>query len=152
MVEVLFGPKKLFKNGMYHFYPSAKSRIELIIKTSGVICRGASAHHVQKTIAPPKRHFLEQKIDPKWFWKKIAEKFFWASKNWMSGIVWNTFSQSYTPNGAIFGGQTAVQSLQFFSASNNEMLGILWNVFWPSFAPIGTMFGGQTADRKGNFV
>ena len=63
---------------MYHFYPSAKSRIELIIKTSGVICRGASAHHVQKTIAPPKRHFLEKKINPKCFWKKNRRKVFWG--------------------------------------------------------------------------
>ena len=52
---------------MYHFYPSAKSRIELIIKTSGVICRGASAYHVQKTIAPPKRNFLETKNQPETF-------------------------------------------------------------------------------------
>ena len=71
---------------MYHFYPSAKSRIELIIKTSGVICRGASAHHVQKAIASPKRNFLEERINPK-IEKKIAEHIFGASKNEMSGIV-----------------------------------------------------------------
>ena len=71
---------------MYHLYPSAKSRIELIIKTSGVICRGASAHHVEKTLAPPKRNFLEKKVNPK-IQKKIAENVFGASKNEMSGIV-----------------------------------------------------------------
>ena len=43
------------KNGVYHFYPSAKRRRELKIKTLGVIFRGASAYHAQKTIAPPKQ-------------------------------------------------------------------------------------------------
>ena len=72
---------------MYHFYPSAKSRIELIIKTSGVICRGASAHHVQKAIAPLKRDFLEKKINPRISKKNNRRTCFWASKNEMSGIV-----------------------------------------------------------------
>ena len=38
-----FWPKVMTKNGAYFFYPSAKSRRELKIKTSGVIFRGASA-------------------------------------------------------------------------------------------------------------
>ena len=53
--ESHFWPKVMTKNGLYHFYPSAKSRRELKIKTSGVIFRGASAYDVQKTIAPPKQ-------------------------------------------------------------------------------------------------
>ena len=43
------------KNNLYHFYPSAKSRRELKIKTSGVISRGASADYGQNIIAPPKQ-------------------------------------------------------------------------------------------------
>ena len=35
-----------------------------------------------------------------------------ASKNEMSGIVWNAFSQSLKPNRAIFGVQTAVRSFK----------------------------------------
>ena len=72
--------KNHFKNGMYHFYPSAKSRIELIIKTSGVICRGASAHHVQKAIAPPKRHFLEKKNQLENVLNKTSSKSFFGRR------------------------------------------------------------------------
>ena len=43
------------KNGVYHFYPSAKSRRELKIKTSGVIFQGASAYYVQKSVFPLKQ-------------------------------------------------------------------------------------------------
>ena len=42
------------KNENYLFYPSAKSRRELNIKSSGVIFRGASVHYGQKSIASPK--------------------------------------------------------------------------------------------------
>ena len=58
------------KNGLYHFYPSAKSRRELKIKTSGVISRGASAYCVQNTIAPPKQavcRFSDEKISDEHF-------------------------------------------------------------------------------------
>ena len=43
------------KNWNYLFYPSAKSRRELKIKTLGVTFRGASAYYVQKSIAPQKK-------------------------------------------------------------------------------------------------
>ena len=43
------------KNRNYLFYPSAKSRRELKIKTLGVTFRGASAYYVQKSIAPQKQ-------------------------------------------------------------------------------------------------
>ena len=43
------------KNWNYLFYPSAKSRRELKIKTLGVAFRGASAYYVQKSIAPQKK-------------------------------------------------------------------------------------------------
>ena len=53
--ESHFGPKVMSENGLYHFYLSAKSRRGLNIKTSGVIFRGTSSYHVQKTMAPPKQ-------------------------------------------------------------------------------------------------
>ena len=43
------------KKWNYLFYPSAKSRRELKIKTLGVTFRGASAYYVQKSIAPQKK-------------------------------------------------------------------------------------------------
>ena len=43
------------KNWNYLFYPSAKSRRELKIKTLGVTFRGASAYYVQKSKAPQKQ-------------------------------------------------------------------------------------------------
>ena len=52
--ESHFWPKVMTKNGVYRFYPSAKSRRELKIKTSGVIFRGTSAYYVEKAMAPPK--------------------------------------------------------------------------------------------------
>ena len=48
-------PKVGGKNWNYLFYPSAKSRRELKIKTLGVTFRGASAYYVQKSIAPQKQ-------------------------------------------------------------------------------------------------
>ena len=53
------------KNRNYLFYPSAKSRRELKIKTLGVTFRGASAYYVQKSIAPQKQavcRFSNEKI------------------------------------------------------------------------------------------
>ena len=53
--ESHFWPKIMTKNGVCYFYPSAKNRRKLKIKTSGVIFQGAVAHYVQKAIAPPKQ-------------------------------------------------------------------------------------------------
>ena len=96
------------KNWNYLFYPSAKSRRELKIKTLGVTFRGASAYYVQKSIAPQKQAVCRFS-DEFFFWRKfsskiLAKKIFSASKNEMLGIVWNAFSQSLRPNGAIFEG------------------------------------------------
>ena len=57
--ESHFWPNVMTRNGVYHLYPSAKSRRELKMKTLGVIFRGASAYYVQKSIAPQKQclHF-----------------------------------------------------------------------------------------------
>ena len=95
------------KNWNYLFYPSAKSRRELKTKTLGVTFRGASAYYVQKSIAPQKQAVCRFS-DEFFFWRKFssknfAKKIFSASKNEMLGIVWNAFSQSFTPIGAIFG-------------------------------------------------
>ena len=63
------------KNRNYLFYPSAKSRRELKIKTLGVTFRGASAYYVQKSIAPQKQavcRFSDEKI----FWRKFSSKMF----------------------------------------------------------------------------
>ena len=52
--EHLFWSKVKGKNENYLFYPSAKNRRDLKIKTSGVIFRDAPAYYVQTTIAPLK--------------------------------------------------------------------------------------------------
>ena len=90
------------KNWNYLFYPSAKSRRELKIKTLGVTFRGASAYYVQKSIAPQKKavcQFSDENFFDENFYRKFS-----TSKNEMSGIVWNAFSQSLRPNGAILEG------------------------------------------------
>ena len=96
------------KNWNYLFYPSAKSRRELKIKTLGVTFRGASAYYVQKSIAPQKQAVCRFS-DEIFFLRKFssiifAKKIFSASKNEMLGIVWNAFSQSLRLNGAILEG------------------------------------------------
>ena len=63
------------KNWNYLFYPSAKSRRELKIKTLGVTFRGASAYYVQKSIAPQKKAVC-QFSDQNFFWWKFLLKIF----------------------------------------------------------------------------
>ena len=78
-------PKVGGKNRNYLFYPSAKSRRELKIKTLGVTFRGASAYYVQKSIAPQKQavcQFRRKKII-----ENFRQTFFSTSKNEMLGIV-----------------------------------------------------------------
>ena len=80
--ESHFWPKAMTKNGLYHFYPSAKSRRELKIKTSGVISRGASAYYVQNT-APPKQavcRFSDNKISDDYFCQFFLPIFFRCRK------------------------------------------------------------------------
>ena len=94
------------KNWNYLFYPSAKSRRELKIKTLGVTFRGASAYYVQKSIAPQKKavcQFSDENFFAENFYRKFSPIFFSTSRNELSGIVWNAFSQSLRPNGAILG-------------------------------------------------
>ena len=61
-------------NWNYLFYPSAKSRRELKIKTLGVTFRGASAYYVQKSIAPQKQAVCRFSVE-KIFWRKFYRKF-----------------------------------------------------------------------------
>ena len=63
-----------------------------------------STSDAQKFLGPPKRKILERKIGANFLEKKSPEFFCWASKNEMSWIVWNTFSQSFTQIGALFEG------------------------------------------------
>ena len=63
------------KNWNYLFYPSAKSRRELKIKTLGVTFRGASAYYVQKSIAPQKQAVCRFS-DEIFFWRKFSSKNF----------------------------------------------------------------------------
>ena len=63
------------KNWNYLFYPSAKSRRELKIKTLGVTFRGASAYYVQKSIAPQKKaicQFSEENFFDKNYYRKCS--------------------------------------------------------------------------------
>ena len=73
-----FWPKVGGKNWNYLFYPSAKSRRELKIKTLGVTFRGASAYYVQKSIAPQKQAVCRfsdgKKIDEN-FYRKFSPIF-----------------------------------------------------------------------------
>ena len=72
------------KNRNYLFYPSAKSRRELKIKTLGVTFRGASAYYVQKSIAPQKqavcRFSDKKKIDENFHPKFSPISFFDVKK------------------------------------------------------------------------
>ena len=67
------------KNRNYLFYPSAKSRRELKIKTLGVTFRGASAYYVQKSIATQKKavcQFLDENFFDENLYRKFSPIFF----------------------------------------------------------------------------
>ena len=81
-------PKVGGKNWNYLFYPSAKSRRELKIKTLGVTFRGASAYYVQKSIAPQKQavcRFSDEKIFWRKFYRKFSPIFFFDVEKWNVG-------------------------------------------------------------------
>ena len=76
------------KNRNYLFYPSAKSRRELKIKTLGVTFRGASAYYVQKSIAPQKQavcRFSDEFFFAKIFIKKFCQNFVFDVQKWNVG-------------------------------------------------------------------
>ena len=66
------------KNRNYLFYPSAKSRRELKIKTLGVTFRGASAYYVQKSIAPQKQAVC--RFSDEFFFGENFHQKFWPKK------------------------------------------------------------------------
>ena len=107
-LEVIFRQKS-GKNRNRPCYPSAKSRRDLKMIGSGVIFRDGSAGEVQNIAAPPKQAVCENSFLANFsdenFCQKFCRFFFLpASINEMSGIIWNAFSQSLRPNGAILGG------------------------------------------------
>ena len=137
------------KNWNYLFYPSAKSRRELKIKTLGVTFRGASAYYVQKSIAPQKQAVCRFS-DEFFFLTKIFIKTF-RQKNFFGVEKWNVgnrlkriFPKFEAERSHIRGvnGHSKFGIFFWFSASKNEMSGIVWNAFWPSFAPIGAILEG----------
>ena len=76
------------KNWNYLFYPSAKSRRELKIKTLGVTFRGASAYYVQKSIAPQKKavcQFSDENFFDENFYRKFSPIFFFDVEKWNVG-------------------------------------------------------------------
>ena len=90
------------KNTNWIFYPLTKGRREKINELQAITFQGASASDAQTSVAPPKYRVIDSA--PKFFWKKFAKKISSASKNEMSGIVWNAFSPSLSPIGAILRG------------------------------------------------
>ena len=77
-------------------------RTELVISVSKAKFDEEADFEVRLSLNPQK----PSKNIKKLFFRteKIRHFFFSASKNETSGIVWNTFSQSFAPIGAILGG------------------------------------------------
>ena len=60
------------------------------------------ACNAQTSVAPSKHLFID--FTSNFFAKKIDKKFFPTSKNEMLQIIWNAFSQSFAPIGAMLEG------------------------------------------------
>ena len=76
-MKVIFGAKSAAKNGLYHFYPSAKDRREKINGLQAIIFDKESANDAQKFLAPPKRKLLPKMWTPICFGKETS-KHFWG--------------------------------------------------------------------------
>ena len=95
----------------------------MIIKTSGVICRGASA---QKTIAPPKRHFLKTKSTRSFFEKQNRRNVFLGVEKLNAGNrLKRVFPKFHAERSHLWGANGRSKFAIFFLASKNEMSGIL---------------------------
>ena len=118
------------KNWNYLFYPSAKSRRELKIKTLGVTFRGASAYYVQKSIAPQKqavcRFSLEKNFDEH-FIENFRQFSFRRRKMKCRESSEMRFPKVWGRTEPSSGGKRPVKVLQFF-------------VLTPNFCPSGTFF------------
>ena len=90
------------KIGVCHFYPSAKSRRELKIKTLGVIFQGES-------IAPPKQaacRFSDETFFEEMFIENFHNFFFRYRKMKCPGSSETRFPKSLRPNGARVNGRS----------------------------------------------
>ena len=111
-VKVSFGPKSS-KKSKSPFKPFLQNSYRAEIKLIGghfsrrIWHCGSKIHSSSKT--------ARSWFDVRFFCKKCSWKFFSASKNEMSGIVWNAFSQSLKPNGAILGGKRPFEVLQILA-------------------------------------
>ena len=123
--ESHFWPKVVTKNGVYHFYPSAKSRRELKIKTLGVIFRGASAYHLQNTRAPPKQAVCQ--ISDERFCRNFCPNFFQRRKmiclDHLKCVFQKFEAERSYPRGV--NSRSKFCKKKMFLASKNEMSGIV---------------------------
>ena len=101
-------PQNHFKNTNHIVYPFAKARREKINELQAMNFDDGSAYtHFYYSKFSKNGNSSNKKLeknDANFFWKKIINKNVWASKNEMSGIVWNAFWQSLVPIGAMFEG------------------------------------------------
>ena len=114
-MEPKWGPKRAPKLSLFWAPKQWKTLVFLVFSLKMAPRRGAKNRAKMEPEMGPE---LESKSGPKWagngemldfiwvgnlrkFSSKIFAKHFSVSKNEMSGIIWNTFSQSLRPNGAI---------------------------------------------------
>ena len=108
------------KNWNYLFYPSAKSRRELKIKTLGVTFRGASAYYVQKSIAPQKKavcQFSDENCLMKILSKIFAKFFFRRRKMKCRESSETRFPKVWGRTEPSSGGKRPVKVLQNFGGN-----------------------------------
>ena len=103
------------KNWNYLFYPSAKSRRELKIKTLGVTFRGASAYYVQKSIAPQKQAVC--RFSDENFYRKFLPFFFRRRKMKCRESSETRFPKVWGRTEPSSGGKRPVKVLQNFGGN-----------------------------------
>ena len=154
-------PKVMTQNSVYHFYPSAKSRRELKIRTSGVVFQGTSAYYVPKSIAPPKQAvwwFSDEIFLDAIFYPKFLPKFLFGVEKWDVGdhlkYVFPKFEAERShPRGVSSCSKFCKKILVgAFWASKNEMSGIVWSMFSQSLKPNGAILTGQTSVQSFPFL
>ena len=95
-------------------------RTDLRISVSGAKFDAESDFEVRLAVARQKPKQSNEKLILRS--KIFVDKFFSTSKNEMSGIIRNTFSQSLRPNGAILGGKRPFENSIFLAPQNFERL------------------------------
>ena len=101
------------KNRNYLFYPSAKSRRELKIKTLGVTFGGASAYYVQKSIAPQKQAVC-----------RFSDDFFFSTKE--KSICGEKYSAPPLGVGNMLGSEVGPKFCRFYSRCRFRRRSVLW--------------------------